>query len=356
MNITFDITAEGGHLDAVKFRIGRRIIEPFSTAPWCGKPEAKSLIPLLRVLRGDFFCAPFGDGPPWRGEAHPAHGEAANGKWKITSRAANELRATLTTRIRTGKISKTISCRKGETNLYQTHELEGFSGPMCLGHHAMLDFRRNGPGRLSTSRLKLGQVLPVQFEDPVQGGYSSLKRGAWFKQLDNVPMANGEKADLSEYPARGGFEDLAMLHHQDAEDFAWSAVVFPEKGFVWFALKNPQHLASTVLWHSNGGRHYAPWSGRHRGVLGVEDVTAYFHLGLAASVAKNPWNEKGIPTAVQLRRDRKHRIPYIMGVAGIPDGFAAVTSIERMDRGILLKSPEGQEIRHTIDTTFLNKV
>jgi hypothetical protein len=129
------------------------------------------------------------------------------------------------------------------------------------------------------------------------------------------------KTDLTHYPAREGFEDLVMLHHKDADDFAWAAVVFPEKKFVWFSLKNPAHLASTVLWHSNGGRHYAPWNGRHRGVLGIEDVTAYFHLGLAASLADNPWKEKGVPTALALGRKKSTRIPYIMGVAPLPDGF-----------------------------------
>ncbi len=353
MTVTFDITPEGGHLADVKFRLGRSVVEPFSTASWCGKPEASTLIPLLKDLRGDFFCAPFGDGPAWRGEVHPAHGESANGKWKVMSRSVDEIRATLATRIRKGFITKTIICREGETNLYQTHELEGFSGPMCLGHHAMLDFRRNGPGQLTTSRLRLGQVLPVRFEDPVQGGYSSLKTGAWFKHLDNVSTANGDKADLSSYPAREGFEDLVMVHHKDAEDFAWNAVVFPEKGFVWFALKNPNHLASTVLWHSNGGRHYAPWSGRHRGVLGVEDVTAYFHLGLAASAAKNPWSEKGIPTTLKLQKNRPLRIPYIMGVAAIPDGFDTVKTLSKTQGGIRLESPSGLEIRHAVDTGFL---
>ena len=69
MNVSFDITRVGGHLSKVKFRVGRQTVEPFSTAPWCDTAEAKKLIPLLRVLRGDFFCAPFGAGPAWQGEA-----------------------------------------------------------------------------------------------------------------------------------------------------------------------------------------------------------------------------------------------------------------------------------------------
>jgi hypothetical protein len=144
-----------------------------------------------------------------------------------------------------------------------------------------------------------------------------------------------------------------MIHHRDAADFAWTAVVFPEKNFVWFSLKNPAHLASTVLWHSNGGRHYAPWNGRHRGVLGVEDVTAYFHLGLAASLQENPWNEKGVPTSLHLDAGRSTRIPYIIGIAPLVDGFEAVQSIQLTDAGIRLISESGAIIDHTVDTNFL---
>jgi hypothetical protein len=353
MNVTFDVTTTGGQLDAVKFRIGRQIVEPFSTAHWCNTPGAAKLIPLLRELRGDFFCAPFGDGPAWRGESHPPHGEPANGTWRVTSSEPGRLVATLPTRVRRGKITKIAEAREGETNLYQTHLMDGFQGGMCLGHHAMLDFTRNGPGRISTSKLRLAQVLPVPFENPVLGGYCSLKQGAWFRRLDSVPMADGGKTDLSRYPAREGFEDLVMVHHKDAEDFAWSAVVFPEKKFVWFALKNPAHLASTVLWHSNGGRHYAPWNGHHRGVLGIEDVTAYFHLGLAASLAKNPWRDKGVPTSINFRRGQTTRIPYIMGVAPLPASFDTVGTIRRTATGIRLQAPGGAHIDHVVDTTFI---
>jgi hypothetical protein len=353
MNVTFDITRTAGQLGPVKFRLGRQTVAPYSTAPWCGKPEAKKLIPLLRELRGDFFCAPFGAGPAWRGESHPPHGESANATWKVQPSAPGRLVATLQTRVRAGKITKTIEARGTETNLYQSHVLEGFEGEMCLGHHAMLDFVRNGPGRISTSKVRLAQVLPVPFENPAQGGYSCLKTGAWFRQLDRVPLADGGQADLTTYPARNGFEDLVMVHHRDATDFAWTAVVFPEKKFVWFSLKNPAHLASTVMWHSNGGRHYAPWNGRHRGVLGIEEVTAYFHLGLAASAEDNPWKEKGVPTTLALGGGKNTRIPYIMGVAPLVDGFDIVRAVQRTDTGIRLTAASGAQLDHTVDLSFL---
>ena len=76
-----------------------------------------------------------------------------------------------------------------------------------------------------------------------------------------------------------------MVVSDAALPLAWTAVAFPRERFVWFALKDPKVLGGTVLWMSNRGRHYPPWSSRHLNVMGLEEVTANFHLGLAASAA-----------------------------------------------------------------------
>ncbi len=99
--------------------------------------------------------------------------------------------------------------------------------------------------------------------------------------------------------------------------------------------------------------YYAPWSGRHRGVLGIEDVTAYFHFGLAASLADNPWREKGIPTAIRFKRGKSTRIPHIMGIAPLPDAFDSVSAIQRTATGIRLQAASGAHIDHAVDTTFI---
>jgi hypothetical protein len=216
----------------------------------------------------------------------------------------------------------------------------------------MLDFNRNGPGIVSTSKLRLAQVLPAPFENPAQGGYCSLKDGAWFRSLNNVPMANGGKTDLTRFPARKGFDDLVMLHHKDADDFAWAAVVFPEKKFVWFSLKNPPHLASTVLWHSHGGRHYAPWNGRHCGVLGVEDVTTYFHLGLGASLEDNPWKKKACPPRSPSPKASPRAFPTSWASPPcLPDSIRSAASSARPPASA--STAAAAHIDHAVDTTFL---
>ena len=353
------VTRTGGHLAPVTFRPGRRTVEPFSVAPWAEEKSISGLPPLLQALRGDFFCAPFGNNDePARGERHPAHGETAQSDWQFESltrsETATELHLSLQTKVRPGRVEKMIRLRTCETALYCRHRISGMSGPMNLGHHATLKFPdRPGAGLLSTSRLLYAQVLPTTFEEPVNRGYSSLKPGATFSRLDRVPMVNGGHADLSHYPARRGYEDLAMLVHEARPDFAWTAVSFPEEGYVWFALKDPRVLRSTVLWISNGGRHYPPWNGRHVNVMGLEDVTSYFHYGLAPSIRPNPVNRLGFPTALALSARKPLVVNYIMAVAAIPRGFGRVTTIIAGRDKVTLVSGASRRIVTAVDVDFL---
>lgn len=352
------VTLAGGHLGPVKFRLGRKVIEPFSVAPWALEKPEPGLPPILRVLRGDFFCAPFGAGKtPWKGEDHPVHGETANSDWNFEQLRHDEgrsvLHLSLQTQVRKGRIDKFIQLRPGQTALYCRHLLSGMNGKMNLGHHAMLKFPEGGKSFISTSRIRFGQVLPETFEEAAKGGYSSLKPGATFSRLDRVPAAVPGFADLSSYPARRGFEDLAMVAHWDKIDFAWTAVTFPEEGYVWFSLKDPRILQSTVFWISNGGRHYPPWNSRHVNVMGIEDVTSYFHLGLGASCRPNPWNRRGYSTALSLDSKEPLAVSYIMGVAKIPPHFLRVKKILPGENGITLISNAGQKVKTEIDLSFL---
>jgi len=352
------LTRDGGHLAPLLFRTPRGVVRPMAIAPWARERLPADIDPLLGVLRGDFFCAPFGgNAEPWRGKKFPTHGETASGRWtsaELDSTAGGvEFRARMRTRLLPGQVTKCISLRRGETNVYCRHILEGFSGPLCVGHHAMLSFsRERGPGFISLSPWREGRVFPEAFETPANGGYSALKAGAPFASLSRVPLAAGGFADLSEYPAREGFEDLVMVSSRGRHGLAWTAVCFPKAGYVWFALKDPRTLASTVLWHSNGGRHYPPWNGRHRRVLGLEEVTAYFHLGQARSVAANPLSRKGIATVLRLRPNRPLSINYVMGVVSIPAKFDRVRTIQVAGGGVSIKAASGIEVFHPVSLEF----
>jgi hypothetical protein len=360
-NVEAFVTELGGQIAPVVFDRQGRKIAPYSVAPWVEEAVDPGTCAMLRVLRGDFFCMPFGgNAAAFRGERHPMHGETANAKWRLEGEKRAEgkttLRLSLKTKVRPGRVDKEISLVDGENVIYSRHTLSGMTGPMDFGHHAMLKFPdRAGSGRISTSRFVYGQVFPAAFEKPEEGGYQALKIGAEFTSLQAVPLATGGTADLTRYPARRGFEDLLMMVSDADLPFAWTAVAFPKERFVWFALKNPKVLRETVFWLSNRGRHYPPWSSRHLNVMGIEDVTAYFHFGLAESAKPNPISRKGWPTCLTLNPVKPLVVNYIMGVAPIPAGFDQVSAIEPAadNQSITLQAPNGRKAAARVDLRFV---
>jgi len=361
------VTRIGGHLGPVTFDKQKRKLQPYSIAPWATESQTRkdpNLPPLMRAMRGDFFCMPFGgNATMWRGEKHPTHGETANAPWSVLGLARDRdagtstLRLALETSIRSGRVLKEITLQDGHDAVYSRHTISQMHGPMTMGHHAMLHFKPEyGPGEISTSRIVLGQVYIEPLERPEDRGYSILKPGAKFKTLKSVPTILGDRADLSIYPQRRGFEDLLMMASDASQPLAWTAVTFPKTRWAWLAIKNPQVLASTVLWFSNGGRHYAPWSGRHVNVLGLEEVTSWFHPGLAQSVRPNSWSAAGIPTHLKLQSDKPLAVNYITTAFSIPAGFDAVARISPEDNGdwVRIISRSGGSVRIRLNLGHLN--
>lgn len=358
------LTPTGGHLGPVIFDLNGRKIQPFNIAPWHDEQLDDDLPPILKVLRGDFFCMPFGaNETEFDGEQYPPHGETANGQWSLVggrtsseeTTRATDLVVEMDLSVRRARIEKTISLRNDETVVYQSHRISGLEGPMTYGHHAMLRFpQKDGSGLISTSPFVYAATAPHPVELPENRGYSMLAPNRRFERLDHVPTITGEETDVTRYPARKGFEDLVMLVSDAECEFAWSAVSFPDEGYLWFALKNPNSLRNTVLWLSNRGRYYAPWSGRHECVLGVEEVTTYFHYGLSESVAPNPVSDLGYSTSEKFDRSETYEIRYLFGIAATPLGFGRVDSIESSgDHAVVIKDESDAAVEVTVDWRFV---
>ena len=86
---------------------------------------------------------PFGgNATAFEGEKHPVHGETANARWQFESLTSKDGRTSLDlslkTRIRPGRVDKTISLLDGQNNIYVRHVISKAAGPMSFGHHAML--------------------------------------------------------------------------------------------------------------------------------------------------------------------------------------------------------------------------
>ena len=356
------LTRLGGHLAPVTFfPKDPRPIQPYAIAPWAEESLPADTPPLVIVLRGDFFCSAFGANEEAVGHRRlPLHGETANGTWQPIARgeaaAGSWMQLGMDLPQQGGRCEAITALLHDHSMIYQRHDLMGLTGPVNPGHHATLAFPpRDGSGRLSFSPFTLARTYFEPTERRETGGRSHFKPDAEITDLKVVPCVDGSMTDLTSFPARRGFEDVAILCTDPSLEFGWSAATFPEAGFVWFALRNPKQLASTLLWFSNGGRDYPPWNRRHVNVLGVEDMTGFFQVGLAASCRPNALTARGIRTYLMPDAAGSLSIPYIQGVARIPEGFDRVAVIEAQPKsgGVRIRSESGLEVLAPCEVNFI---
>lgn len=356
------VTQLGGHMAPVVFdRRSREPIEPYYVSPWQGE-GLKLDAPVLRPLRGDFFCMPFGaNAEPVAGVQFPGHGETASSSWSLvgctTSGPATTLTLRLEPRLRPGKVAKRLSLVEGQNVVYVEHVLEGFSGRMPLGHHPTLAVpEQEGSLRVASSPFVFGMTSPVLFSNPADREYQSFAIAARFADLRRVPLVWKEpaEADCTRLPARTGFTDLLAIFKRPSGDGtpAWMAVTNRRAGYLWFSLKDPAVLPSTVFWIANRGRHGPPWNARNR-CLGLEDVCAYFDRGIAASIAPNGLSEAGIATAIDLSPERAATIRHIQGVVRVPAGFETVRTVEFAPGRVTFVSPTGMKAGADVKWSFL---
>ncbi|MGB2821834.1 MAG: hypothetical protein WBF17_12695, partial [Phycisphaerae bacterium] len=315
--------------------------------------------PVLVPLRGDFFCMPFGAPSTHRGESHVCHGETATAKWKCRGVKADgdvtRLTMTMKTKVRPGKVTKRLQLVAGHNVVYVQHVLEGYSGGVSLGHHAILAVgEREGSIRVATSPFRLGMTNPGVVGDPAERQYQSLAIGEEFTSLAEVPLLwkDPATADCTRFPARTGFTDLLGVFAKPEECPAWTTATVEDEGFLWFALKDPAVLPTTLLWISNRGRHNPPWNGRNR-CLGLEDVCGYFANGLADSARENLLTQAGIPTTVRLSKKAPTTINYIQGVVRVPRGFECVETASFGPGEVAFTSVTGKKVTAAVRHEFL---
>ena len=354
------VTKVGGQMAPVTFlRDSGKPVQPYHVSPWQNEGLKDLPAPVLTALRGDWFCLPFGgNGDAFRHEKHPPHGEVAGAEWTYVDTKHDGGRHTLVLafepQARKGKIVKELSLVEGHNAVYSRHIVTGFSGPAPCGHHATLAMP-DEPGvfRVSTSPIEFGMTNPSRFSDPAKREYQALAIAAPFTDLAHVPLlekGTGD-ADLTRLPARQGYADLVqVVNKQDAT--AWTCATRTDEGWLWYALKDPKVLRSTLFWIENRGRHGSPWNGRNN-CLGLEDVTGFFADGLAASAGQNLLTRRGVPTAIEFSADRPTEIRYIQGVSRVPAGFGKVVAAEYAPGAVTFVAEGGQRVTVPVRHEFL---
>jgi hypothetical protein len=271
---------------------GRRIA-PLHRAPWIGEAMPPGAPPHFAELQGDFFCAPFADGG---GPGAVSHGAPGNERWEVMATDGRSLSARLAVPVMGARVTKRLALRDGESFVYQVHRFEGGEGQLSAANHAMVSLPSGG--RISFSPKAAFRTPATAPEPDPARGRSALAYPASSPDPTQFPRADGSLADLTRYPVGPAHEDFVVAIEAEGNVLGWTAAVRPAEGDLFLSLRNPAQLPMTMLWFSNGGRDYAPWSGRHTGCLGVEEGLAGHMLGEPGAFALAPGRTLDIRHAI----------------------------------------------------------
>jgi len=281
-----------------------RQAQPLQIAPWTFEPEAANLPPLMRRLRGDWPCVPFGGdanrelpaGWSATGETvppgEPFHGHGANETWRVLEATGASVALaidypqdhpvrSLVRRVTADPRAAAIECE------LEVHARRECSLPIAL-HPTFRLPRAPGALRIEPSGYDHVRTYPVV----VEPGAELFPPDVRFARLEAAPTRDGGVVDATRLPMDGRVEELLLL----VGCTGWVALHDSENGWRTRLSFDPNHFPSVLLWISNRGRQAYPWSGRHLG-LGVEPVCGAFDLGAAVSNAPNPISAAGVPTA-----------------------------------------------------------
>ncbi|MBI1171568.1 hypothetical protein GC209_09215 [bacterium] len=313
--ISFGFDARTGLLDGFTVEDGGKTIAPLHRAPWVGTGEVlpPGTAPHLATLGGDFFCAPFA-----LAEAGaPMHGWSANAPWTVLTADEGRLRAVLTRTVRGATLIKELAVADGHPFVYQRHIFIGGTGRLPVANHANLSLPQGGLIRTS-AKLRWETPATPQESDPTRGR-SALIYPAQGTDPRAFPGVGGP-TDLTRYPWSPRHEDFVVGLEAPGHWLGWTAVTRPVEGDLYLSLRNAHALPMTMLWHSNGGRDYAPWSGRHFGCLGVEEGAADHMLGQSSDADLTG------PGALSLFPDGLAEVRHVIGAVSWPsgEGLAAI--------------------------------
>lgn len=331
------VAVEGGTLTA-DFHGEKDVWSPFFIAPWWKDAYSDEMPAIDRWLRGSFFCLPFGaNAKPYNGFQFPVHGIPPNNNWKVLSFGEEKDAVTLILETE-GEIlgnqiltaRQEVMLKVGQPVIYVSAAVSGINARLPVAFHPTLQLTSKVGGcNFDTSKPVSGFTPPVPVEVPEKQGYSLLKPGSVITDMHKVETVYGDFVDITACPFCRGFEDVAFFISDSERDFSFSAVTYFEENMLYFQLKNPKNLTSTMLWMSNGGRFYPPWKGRVFGGFGIEEANSFFHYGVKESAENNFLTERNFRTADDFFADRENIYKIIIGCVPVPEGFTGVTDIKR---------------------------
>lgn len=354
------ISVNGGMMAPVRFTLpDGRAVEPYYVSPWWNEPRDAIAPEVLRPLRGDFFCLPFGGANDRGDEHHEPHGEAAYAPWQLGSAEDGALSCRIEYAAG-GTIEKEIRCADDAPAVFTEHRVSGFDGSYPVGHHAILKGAAPGEDasrpiwKIHTAPFDLGMTDPGNTAPSAGGEYYATAPDGRFSSLSDVPTRwnTPETTDCSLFPAREGFIDIIAWYRRPNTGVAWTVAYNLEEKYAWYSLKDARILPATVMWMENRGRHGAPWSGRNS-CVGIEETCSYFANGLVAPDDGGAIGALGIPTAVALTPGSTVTVRTIQGVFPITDGDDPVVELEESAGGATFVTTGGKRYDLGIDVGWV---
>jgi len=351
-----ELQALGGMLGPVTLRLADgRTVQPMFLAPWLNDPATRNLPPLLRDLKGELPCVPFGrtDFPEglaaanspwsWPGLARPTtslsatelvdprpngtnagpgndvnnvgtshawthldpgddweHGYSANQPWSLVTAGKDLIRIGLDypddSPIR--RLERQISADPEAAAL----DISLTIFPRADAHVpvALHPTFRVPPTGIDLRPGAFARV--VAYPVPAEPGVSRLIPDGTAPDLGSLPATDGT-LDLSRLPLGIKTEELLQLEACQSPFSLYYRSEQVEVSLSW----DQQKLPDVMLWVSNGGRAAFPWNSRNY-ALGVEPVNGAFDLGrVAAPPAGHPFAQR---RGLALKKDQPVRIDY----------------------------------------------
>jgi len=326
MNDKYSLKWLGGEIDiwtlgckiVPKFKLKDKIIEPLHSANWIGD-ESKELTALpgvLKNLRGEFPCIPFGINSPvddltneWKETysekpyiVNDPHGFCSNNIWELVNISENKA----TFKIIYPKedlvdyLIRTIEVNDKDLNTINcslsVKVKEDCSLP--VGLHPMIKIPSDkNKIKIIPGNFKFGLTYP----GVVLAGKTLGAVGKEFSSIEKIPGFDREHVDISKPPLDGNYEDLFQLCGIDGV----MKIENYEHNYSLTINWNPEHFSSVLMWISNKGREEYPWSKNHV-TVGLEPISSTFGLSTYLSNnPKNPIHSRGVKTFLEFKQNQE---------------------------------------------------
>ncbi|WP_306392194.1 hypothetical protein [Telluria beijingensis] len=287
-----EIQALGAMLGPLSFRLGpRRWLQVMHVAPWADSDDALALPGVLRRMRGEWPCVPFGrtdlppDLPPgWQAivpDDQWAHGFGANHHWNCEHAGSDRVSLAIDYPVDSpvARIERHVRAVLDAPAL----DIELVIRPrrslrLPAGLHPTFLL----PRAVGRAALELGPHEGIfSYPSHTAGAHSHLQPDRRAASLDALAGAHG-LLDLGHLPLGQDGEELLQVRGlaQGAGAAPFSLHYKDEDARVglWW---DTRQFPDLMLWLSNRGRPEYPWNGRHV-ALGAEPVNSAFDLSRVA--------------------------------------------------------------------------